>query len=173
MKKIFVCLSAFAALCIASSACAHQQAQASSQPSATAQAGIDQDIKLLRQDIQSGRKQIVAANLKLTDDQATKFWPVYEQYAAELVKIGDQKTQLLKEYSDEWGRMTDEQGSNLLKRSLALDQQVAQLRVKYAPIFEKAVPGNVVATFFQIDRRIQSLIDIQLQSQIPLVQSQD
>jgi len=151
------------------------RAQASgTQSTANAQSGnVDQDIALLRKDIRSGRKQLIAANLKLTDDQATKFWPIYEQYSAEQAKIGDQKTALIKEYADQWntGNMTDAQASSLIQRSLAVDEQVAQLRSKYVPIFSKAVPGKVVATFFQLDRRIQGLIDIQLASQIPLVQN--
>ena len=69
--------------------------------------------------------------------------------------------------------MTDQQASRLITRSLAVDEQIAQLRVKYMPIFSKAVPGKVVATFFQLDRRIQALIDNQLASQIPLVQAQE
>jgi len=47
------------------------------------------------------------------------------------------------------------------------------LRVKYLPIFSQAVPGKVVASFFQLDRYIQALIDIQLASQIPVVQAQE
>jgi len=150
------------------------QAAASPQSNANAQAGIDQDIELLRKDIRSGRKQLIAANLKLTADQATRFWPVYDQYTAEQAKIGDQKTALIKEYADQWnsGTLNDEQASSLIKRSLAADEQLAQLRVKYVPIFSQAVPGKVVATFFQLDRRVQGLIDIQLASQIPLVQAQ-
>jgi hypothetical protein len=151
------------------------QASASSQSAAGAQPSVDQDIALLRKDIRSGRKQLIASNLKLTDDQATKFWPIYDQYTAEQTKIGDQKTALIKDYADQWnaGSLSDEQASSLIQRSLAVDEQVAQLRIKYMPIFSKAVPGKVVATFFQLDRRIQELIDIQLASQIPLVQSQN
>ena len=173
MKEKFVILIVLAGTCFVCSPRIHAQAEGSSQSTPKAQSGIDQNIELLRKDIRSGRKQLVAANLKLTDDQATKFWPVYDQYTAELTKIGDQKTALIKEYADQWGTMTDEQASSLINRSLAVDEQVAQLRVKYMPIFSKAVPGKVVATFFQLDRRIQALIDIQLASQIPLVQAQE
>jgi len=147
--------------------------QGSSQPTAKTQSTIDQDIKLLREDIRSRKKQLIAADLKLTADQATKFWPLYEQYAAELSKIGDQQTALIREYADQWGTMTDEQASSLAKRSLAVDERIAQLRVKYMPIFSQVVPGQVVATFFQMDRRFQALLDIQLASQIPLVQDQN
>jgi hypothetical protein len=149
------------------------QGQASAQPTAKTKSSIDQDIKLLREDIRSRKKQLIAANLKLTDDQATKFWPLYDQYIAELSKIGDQKTALIREYADQWGTMTDEQAASLAKRSLALDEQIAQLRIKFMPVFSQVVPGQVVATFFQLDRRFQALLDIQLASQIPLVQDQN
>ena len=149
------------------------QTQASSTSAAKTKSSVDQDIQLLRQDIRSQKKQLIAANLNLSADQATKFWPLYEQYTAELSKIGDQKTALIKEYADQWGTMTDEQASSLLKRSLTVDEQTAQLRLKYLPIFSQAVPGQVVASFFQLDRRLQALLDIQLASQIPLVQDQN
>lgn len=98
---------------------------------------------------------------------------MYEKNTAELSKIGDQQTALIREYADQWGNMTDEQASSLAKRSLGVDEQIAQLRVKYMPVFSQVVPGQVVATFFQLDRRFQALLDIQLASQIPLVQDQN
>ncbi len=54
-----------------------------------------------------------------------------------------------------------------------MDEQVAQLRVRYVPIFEKVIPATKTATFFQLDRRFQSMIDLQLSSQLPLVQAQN
>jgi len=133
----------------------------------------DQDIKLLRQDLRSQKKQLIAANLTLTDAEATKFWPVYDQYSAEMTKIGDQKYALIKEYAQGFGSLKDAQAQSLLDRSLALDEAVAQLRIKYVPIINKVLPGTKTATFFQIDRRITTLIDLQLASQIPLVQDQN
>src|SRR6516162_5708079 len=43
----------------------------------------DQDIDMMRKDIRSQKKQLIAQNLKLTDAEATKFWPIYDQYTAE------------------------------------------------------------------------------------------
>lgn len=175
MKKKLVVLILLAGICFVNTPRGGAQGGGASQSNANAQAGVDQDIELLRKDIHSEMKQLVAANLKLTDDQATKFWPVYDQYSAELTKIGDQKTALIKQYADQWntGTMSDEQASSLIKRALALDEQVTQLRVKYVPIFSNVVPGKVVATFFQLDRRIRALIDIQVASGIPLVQARE
>src|SRR5580692_7228639 len=74
----------------------------------------DQDIQLLRQDLRSNKKQQVAANLVLTDAEATKFWPVYDQYAAEMTKIGDQKYALIKDYAQNYGSLTDAQAKSLI-----------------------------------------------------------
>src|SRR5215468_4244847 len=147
-------------------------AQTATQQESTPHVISDQDLDLLRKDIRSKRKQLIAANLKLTDAEATKFWPVYDQYTADLTKINDQKVALIKEYASQWGTITDEQASSLIKRSLAVDEQIAQLRIKYLPIFSQVVSGKTVATFFQLDRRLQSIIDLQLASQIPVVQDQ-
>jgi len=132
----------------------------------------DQDLELLRKDLRSQKKQIVAANLNLTADQATNFWPVYDQYIAEQTKIHDQKYAVIKEFATSWGTISDPQAEDLTKRALAVDDQVAQLRIKYMPNFLKVLPGKQVATFYQIDRRLQMMVDLQLMSQLPLVQSQ-
>src|SRR5271157_1317967 len=132
----------------------------------------EQDVKLLRQDIRSQKKQLIAANLTLTDAEATKFWPVYDQFSAEMTALGDQKYALIKEYAQNFGTLTDAQAQSLINRSLALDEAVAQLRIKYVPIVGKVLPGTKTATFFQMERRITTLIDLQVASQIPLVQDQ-
>jgi hypothetical protein len=146
--------------------------QAASSSSQSSQALEDQDIALLRKDIGSKKKQLVAANLKLTDEEATKFWPIYDQYTADLIKINNAKYSVIKEYANSFGSVTDEQAIDLTKRALAADEQVAQLRVRYIPKFQTALPGRKVATFYQIERRVQSMIDLQLTGQLPLVQDQ-
>jgi hypothetical protein len=150
-----------------------QSSSAPAQSTAGSQAGIDQDIDLLRKDIRSKKKQLIAANLQLTDAEATKFWPVYDQYTAELVKINDAKYALIKQFVDTWGSMTNEQALDLTNRALDVDQKVAALRVRYVPIFSRTIPGTKVATFYQIERRVQSIIDLQLSSKLPLVQAQE
>jgi hypothetical protein len=89
-----------------------------------------------------------------------------------MTKIGDQEYDLIKEYEQKFGSLTDEQAQSLTNRSLALDEAIAQLRIKYVPIINKVLPGAKTATFFQLDRRISELIDLQVASQIPLVQEQ-
>jgi outer membrane murein-binding lipoprotein Lpp len=133
----------------------------------------DQQMALMRKRIESVRKQLVASNLALTDADATRFWPVYDQYSGELNKITETKTALIKEYGDAYGSLTDEQADSLVSRWLDTDIAALELHRKYLPIFRKVLGGKVTATFFQVEQRINMMIDLQLTSQLPLVQSQD
>jgi hypothetical protein len=171
MKKIVLATVLLGGGCFLQTPTVHAQG---TQTTATGnQSSLDQDVSLLRQDLRSKKKQLVAANLSLTDTEATKFWPVYDQYTAELTKLGDKKYALIKEYAQGYGNLSNDQALSLLNRSLALDEQIAQLRAKYVPIVSKVLPGTKTATFFQLDRRITALLDVQLASQIPLVQDQN
>jgi len=176
VKKIILAVLAFA--CLSGLASPRVLAQdPSSQPAAAAPGSADaftnQQFALLLKDIRSIKKQVIAANLTLTDSEATKFWPLYEQYSADFAKINDTRAALVKEYSEEYGTQTDEQADSLVRRWLDVDIAAAQLRQKYVPIFRKVLPGKKAATFFQLDRRISMMIDVQLTSQLPLMQSQD
>jgi hypothetical protein len=130
---------------------------------------VDQEIAMLRSDLRSTRKQVIAANIKLTDTEAEKFWPTYDQYVTELVKINDAKYALIKEYLQNTN-MTDDQADSLSKRWLAVDESVIQLRLKYIPIFRSALSAKGTAQFFQLDRRVQMMIDLQLLGSIPLIE---
>src|SRR5215467_5652735 len=96
-----------------------------------ARAVSDKDIQLLREDIRSQRKQLIAANMKLTDAEAEKFWPVYEQYVSDLVKINGTKYALIKQYVQTGGNLTDPEAESAVKLWVDVDQSVAQLRMKY------------------------------------------
>ena len=132
----------------------------------------DRQLALFRKDIRSTRKQIIASNLDLAETEAAKFWPVYEQYAADLGKIDEDRATIVKEYAEAFGSVSDDQADNLIRRWLDTDIAAAQLRQKYVPIVRKVLPAKKAATFFQIDRRVSMMIDVQIMSQIPLVQSQ-
>jgi len=130
----------------------------------------EQDIQLLRKDLQSDKKMIVAANMLLTKEEATKFWPLYDQYAADFAKIADVKLAVMKDYATNYDSLTDSQAGELAQRWTAADEQAIQLRLSYVPKFQSILPGKKVARFFQIDHRIGVAMDLQMASEIPLVE---
>ena len=140
------------------------------QPVADSDSDIDQYIDLLRKDVRSMKKQVIAANLDLTDDEAVKFWPIYDQYTAELAKINDTKFALIKDYAQNYETMTDEQAEAYVKGRAAVDESANRLRLKYFPVFRRVLSGKTAAKFFQIEWRISLVIDLQLASQMPVIQ---
>jgi hypothetical protein len=84
----------------------------------SAQSVTDQDIDLLRKDVRSQKRQIIASNLQLTDQEAVKFWPLYDQYTADLVKINDAKYAALKEFASSYSTLTDDQATGLVRKML-------------------------------------------------------
>ena len=130
---------------------------------------VEKDLALVRRNLRSEKKKILAENVPLTETEATKFWPVYDQYAADMSKHYDEFYALVKDYAANQKTLTDEQAISLLKRWSDIQVDVAQTRQKWVPLIEKVIPGRKAAHFFQIDRRLYALMDLQVASQIPLV----
>ena len=131
-----------------------------------------QQIDLLRKDIRSQKKQLIAQNLHLTDQDATKFWPIYDRYTADLVKINDKKYSVIQQYANQFGKMSDDKAMSLMGQWTEVDIEAAKLRAKYLPIVAGAIGGTKAATFAQLDRRIAMMVELQLSSKLPLAQSQ-
>jgi len=146
---------------------------ATAQTSQAAPQGVSQqDIDMLRRDVAAARKDITAQTLVLTPEEATRFWPVYDQYAAETAKITGERAAIIKEFAENFGKIDDKRADSLTRRSLAVDSKMAALRVSWLPKFEKVLPATKAASFIQIDRRLSTLIDLQLAASLPLMQDQ-
>jgi Spy/CpxP family protein refolding chaperone len=152
-------------------------AQAAQQPAAQSSQGAggqpttvtDQDIEMLRQDIRAQRKEITAQNMVLTADEATKFWPIFDQYRQAAIKANDDRWALIKEYAANYNTMTDAQARDYITRANAIDEQLLALRMKYVPVFEKVISARKTALWYQIDRRIDLLLNLQFSSMVPMV----
>ncbi len=170
-KSVVSVLVVVSALLMCSVSVMGQQAAAQSAPGSDAQASPirDQDVEMLRTNLRAQRKQIMAENMTLTADEATKFWPIFDQYRKEAIKPNDERWAVIKEYAANYNTMTDAQATDYMKRSTAVDQQLLSLRQKYVPIFEQVVSAKKTALWYQIDRRIDLLINLQLSSEIPMV----
>ena len=165
-KNVIAVLVVGSALMLASVPMFAQTAPAATTPP---QAASDQDIQALRQDLRNQRKEITAQNMTLTADEATKFWPIFDQYRKEAIKPNDDRWALIKEYAANYNTMTDAQAQDYITKSNAIDEQLLALRMKYVPTFEKVISPKKTALWVQIDRRIDLLINLQLSSVIPMV----
>ncbi len=166
MLKKTLGLGIFAAVVIAGGMrISAQQAQSTGD----AAKNVEVTIQMIRQEIQDQRKQVMAANMVLTGDEAAKFWPVYDQYIQETMKVNDARWELMKSYATNYDAMSDGTADDLMKKSGAIQKQLIDLRDSYVPKFEKAVSAKKTALWYQIDRRLDLVIEVQLASMIPVV----
>jgi hypothetical protein len=125
-------------------------------------------VELLRKDVRSQKKQIIAENLDLSDAESEKFWPIYDRYAANLSKIYDTKIALLNDYAENYSSMTGEQAESYIRKRAEVEQSIMELRVRYIPEFRKVLSGRETALFYQLDWRLGLAIDVEL-VQLPLI----
>ena len=128
----------------------------------------DEDITLLRQDLRAMKMQVIGQNMSMSDPEAEKFWPIYKHYADDLHEVNNSKYALLKQYAETWATMTDQDALIYVRHWMEVDAEAQALRLKYVPVVTQALPGKKAATFFQLDRRLSMMVDLQLFSQIPL-----
>jgi Spy/CpxP family protein refolding chaperone len=173
-KNFFVIALIFVAFAATNSALAQDSSSAKKETAQGSTAGdvsksqSDDFIKLLRNDVRSQKKQIIAENMDLSAAEAEKFWPVYDQYAAELSRIYDTKLALLNDYTDNYSTMTGEQAENYIRKRAAVEQSIMELRLKYMPAFRNVLSGRETALFYQLDWRLGLAIDVEL-VQVPLI----
>jgi hypothetical protein len=128
----------------------------------------DEDIAMLRQDLRAMKMQVIGQNMALSETEGQKFWPIYNHYVKDLQTVNDQKYALLKQYAEMWATMSDQDALIYVRNWLETDGKAQALRLKYVPVVSEVLPGRKAATFFQLDRRLNMIIDLQLFSQIPL-----
>jgi len=136
----------------------------------TDQSGTDTDIALLRSDVQAQKTDIIAHTMQLNDAQAKAFWPLYREYANKQQTIGDQRVSIIKDYADSYDTMDDAKADELMGRLLKFDKARTQLIAEYYPKFKKAIGAKEAAKFFQVDNRLNLVIDLQIASAVPIIQ---
>lgn len=127
------------------------------------------DVELSRDVLQAERKLLVSRNLELSESEGAKFWPVYDEYAAEQRKLNDRLIVAIEAFAAEYDRLTDERAKELLEDNLAIREDRNKLRRTYLKRFADAVPGKKLARFYQIDNKLDVLLDAEIAQVVPLV----
>jgi hypothetical protein len=129
----------------------------------------DDDIKLMRQDIQSTKEDIIKDTMQFTDAEGTAFWPIYKQYAGEQHAIADKRLALISDYANKYDALTDADAKDMTQRLLQIDDDTQSLRKKYLPKFVTALGAKRAAKFYQVDNRLSLILNVQIASVVPLI----
>jgi len=126
-------------------------------------------IELMRSNLKTQKRQILTKSMELDEAQAKAFWPIYNDYEHDLAKLTDKGLAVIMDYSKHYQNMTDDMAHDLITRTLDNQAEKVKLRKAYARKLEKALSPRVAARFLQVDGVVNKMVELQLDSQIPLV----
>jgi hypothetical protein len=167
----FVLAAIIAAPCRAQTNTANTEnkTQASSQGE-TQKKNTQAYIDLLRSDVRQQKAEIMGSVMLLSAQDATKFWPIYTEYDAQLAKLNDQRVENIKEYARVYDQMTDEKADELIQKSLAYQKQRAELLSQTYDKVKQALGAVTAARFAQVEHQLLLIIDLQIASSLPIVE---
>jgi len=131
---------------------------------------VNTEIELTRAVIQTERQTMVATALSLEKGEADAFWPLYREYQNQRALLGDRQVKLITDYAENFEVMTDDKAREMLDEHLAIEKQDLKLKNSYAKKFRKILPEKKVTRYFQIENKLDAVIDAELAKEIPLVE---
>jgi len=127
------------------------------------------NMEIVKEKIRTDKKLLIATNMQLTESEANAFWPVYESYQAELGKLRDREIKLVEQFAASYETMSDDVAKNLLDDSLSIDSDHQKLRQSYLAKFRGVLPDAKVARYYQMESKIDAVLEYELAKRIPLV----
>jgi hypothetical protein len=125
--------------------------------------------ELLRADIQAEKVAIVTQVMDLSEEEATKFWPLYRQYQTELMALNDIKLGVIRDYAKNYDNFTDEKADAAANTILDYEAKRLALKKKYYELIKGALSAKRAAQFFQVENQIQMLLDLQVSALLPAI----
>ena len=130
---------------------------------------LEPAIQMLRQEVGKDRRELVKANMLLTNSEAARFWPIYDEYRAEMNKIGDKRVKLITDFAANRDSMSEDEGLRLLKERVDIEKEKNDLMGDYVKKFNKELSARTTARFFQIDQKLDAAVEAALAAKIPLI----
>jgi hypothetical protein len=144
-------------------------AAAGSASASTSQQNVAQDIKLLRKDVRAQKQKIMGEAMGLDADQSKKFWPIYKAYDRELAKLNDVRLGNITAYAQNYSNMTDNKADELVNGAIAYHKKRIDLLAGTYDKVRAALGAPLAARFVQVESTLNNLIDLQIQSNLPLM----
>lgn len=130
------------------------------------------NVEIIHEKLKADKKLIVSNYMELTEAEAKRFWPVYDDYQKDLQTLNERLLAMLRSYAADYrGKsLTDEKAKKLLDEWIALEQDEVKQRKGFVPKVMKALPAKKAARYLQIENEYRLLIRHDLAATVPLAQ---
>jgi hypothetical protein len=142
-------------------------------PAAEVNDNIYNYLQLLRSDFNSAKVEIVNGIMKLSAEDAKKFWPIYREYENELGKQAINRAEFIAEFIQSHKDRTfdNAKAKDMAKRWFKGQRTRLDLLEKYHGKIEDSLSSVQAGQFLQIENQIGIFIDLTIASEMPLVGS--
>jgi hypothetical protein len=144
-------------------------AQTPSPSKQTQEANLKAYINMMRTDIKKDKVSILTELMALGPQQASRFWPVYNDYDNELTRLADERIAFIRMYAENYSTLTDEMATRIATGMMEIEGRRVALRQKYFPLVSEALTAKEAARWLQIEAQIEKLIDLQILASLPIV----
>ena len=117
--------------------------------------------------MQADRTVLTTTGMNFNDKDGAAFWPIYQQYEHERSMVDDGRVAVIKEYTQKYPNLTDAEAKAMAEQMLDCDSRLAGLKKKYYKKFNKVFPALTVTKFFQLEHRVDLMMDMQVESSLP------
>lgn len=115
------------------------------------------------------RKAVVADRMTLTEQESQDFWPVYNEYLVKHQQLNQELARLLQTLAREFETLDDRRADQLMKDYHEFREERLELRWKTARKLRKKLNPKRVARFYQIENKLDTIVDMELVKSVPLV----
>ena len=108
-----------------------------------------------RDEIESQKMAFITGELKLTPEEAQNFWPLYNAYRAELLKLRKSERFSRLDKSNADAKPGDKEIDAQIKQGFANDRRKIDLDETYYEKFKTVLPVKKVADFYVAERNFK------------------
>ena len=128
-------------------------------------------LQLMRSDMNSLKVELVNSIMKLSAEDAKKFWPIYRDYENALGKLAIDRAELISEFvqAHEDRSFDEVKAKDMARRSFRTQRARLDLLEKYHRKIQKALTSVQAGQFLQIENQLGLFIDITIASEMPVV----
>lgn len=127
-------------------------------------------VDLLRKDVKKEKVAILSELMDLGPEEAAKFWPVYNEYDRELMRLADERIAFLRMYAENFDALTDANATQIVDGLIGVDSRRNQLVKKYFDKLSQTLTPKLAGRFVQIEHQLLLLIDLQISASLPVVE---
>ena len=127
-------------------------------------------IEDLRELVQTQREQTIRDALRLTAEEAERFWPVWERYNDELSEVRDRRVAMIVRYLEAFSDadVDAELARDLLNEFFDIESDMLRIRKRYVRRFQAVIPAMKVTRFYQLENKLDAEVDAELAATMPL-----